>query len=208
MCRRNDFTSTTTLFVLFPKLFPAVLPSLTCFIVLACLGFWNTRVNRGCGTYRKSRLLRRRLLRPGPWHLCVFTISSWKRRQQGFAPCCTNVRWDRWTLQCDWTKKVHPKASASRSECCSSRDHTRPLRLSFALAMILTMNARRFQRTHPLSGMGSSLSASIALTCGPEPVIGAVCIAVVGSARTGRILDAGSDREDRSSDACYVGDMR
>ena len=33
-------------------------------------------------------------------------------------------------------------------------------RLSFALAMVLTMNARRFQRTHPLSGTGSSLNAS------------------------------------------------
>ena len=54
-------------------------------------------------------------------------------------------------------KHVHPKASPSRSEVYSSRDHTRPPRLSFALAMILTMNARRFQRTHPLSGKGSSL---------------------------------------------------
>ena len=53
-------------------------------------------------------------------------------------------------------KHVHPKASASRC----SREFTRPLRLSFALAMILTMNARRFQRTHLLSGMGSSLDAS------------------------------------------------
>ena len=57
-------------------------------------------------------------------------------------------------------KHVHPNASASRSECCSSRDHTRPLRLSFALAVVLTVEARRFQRTHPLSGMGSSLNAS------------------------------------------------
>ena len=32
--------------------------------------------------------------------------------------------------------------------------------------------------------------------------------AVVGSTRTGRVLDAGSDREDRSSDVCYVGDTR
>ena len=54
---------------------------------------------------------------------------------------------------------VHPKASASRSEFCS-RDHTRPPRLSFTLAMVLTVNARRFQRTHPLSGMGSPLNAS------------------------------------------------
>ena len=28
----------------------------------------------------------------------------------------------------------------------------------------------------------------------------AVCTVVVGSARTGRVLDAGTDREDRSSD--------
>ena len=36
------------------------------------------------------------------------------------------------------------KASAARSERGSSRDHSRPLRLSFALAVVLTMNARRF----------------------------------------------------------------
>ena len=57
-------------------------------------------------------------------------------------------------------KHVHPKAYTSRSECCSSRSLTRPHRLSFTLAMILTMDARRFQRTHLLSGMGSSLNAS------------------------------------------------
>ena len=51
-------------------------------------------------------------------------------------------------------KDVQPKASASRSEFCSSRDHTRPARLSFELAMSLTMNARRFQKTHPLRLMG------------------------------------------------------
>ena len=38
--------------------------------------------------------------------------------------------------------------------------HTRLHRLPFAFAMILTMNARRFQRTHPLSGTGSALNAS------------------------------------------------
>ena len=42
----------------------------------------------------------------------------------------------------------------------AARDHTRPLRLSLAHAMILTMTARRFQRTHLLSGMGSPLNAS------------------------------------------------
>ena len=94
---------------------------------------------------------------------------------------------------------------------------TRPPRLSFALAMILTIDARGFQRTHLLRGMGSSINASkdismqvtdLALTCGSEPVVGAVCTAVNGFARTGRAHDAGSDREDRSYDVCYVGDTR
>ena len=35
----------------------------------------------------------------------------------------------------------------------SSRDHTRPPRLSFALPMILTMNARGLQRAHHLRGI-------------------------------------------------------
>ena len=74
------------------------------------------------------------------------------------------------------------------------------------------------QRAHPLSGMGYSLNASkdifmgvtnFALTCGSDPVMDTVCIAVVvGSARTGRVLDAGSDREVRSPDVCHVGDTR
>ena len=48
----------------------------------------------------------------------------------------------------------------------------------------------------------------LALTCGSEPVVDAVCTAVVGSLRTGLVLDAGSDREDRSSDVCFIGDTR
>ena len=84
--------------------------------------------------------------------------------------------------------------------------------MSFALAMVLTMNARRFQRTHPPSGMGSSLNASrdvaigvIDLTPTSELVIDAGYAAVVGSAFS-CVLDAGSDREDRFFDVCYVGD--
>ena len=103
---------------------------------------------------------------------------------------------------------MHPKVSASHSEFSYSRDQTRPLRLSFALAMILTMNARRFQRTHLFRGMRDcSLNASkdfglgvtdLAVAYGSEPMVDAVCTAVVGSARTGRVLEAGSAREDRS----------
>ena len=54
-------------------------------------------------------------------------------------------------------------------------------------------------------GMGVT---DFALACGPEPVVVGVCTAVDGSARTGRVLDAGSAREDRSSDVCDVGDTR
>ena len=111
---------------------------------------------------------------------------------------------------------VHPKTSASRSKLSSSRDHTCPRRLSFALAMVLTMNARRFQRTHPLRGMGDyGVNASrnidmeviaFASTCGSEPVVDGVRTAVVGSDRTGRVLDASSGRKDESSDVSCVGE--
>ena len=67
--------------------------------------------------------------------------------------------------------------------------------------MIHTVNARRLQSTHFLSCVGVT---DLAFTCGSEPVVDAVCTAVVGSARTGRVLNAGSDREDRSSDVCYT----
>ena len=39
-------------------------------------------------------------------------------------------------------------------------------------------------------------------------MVDAVCTAVVGAARTGRVLDAGSAREDRCSDVCCIGDTR
>ena len=50
--------------------------------------------------------------------------------------------------------------------------------------------------------------SGFALTCGSEPVVGAVRTAVSGSSRIGRLLDAGSDREGRSSDVRHVGDTR
>ena len=210
ICRRNDFTSATTHFVLSQKLFSPMLPS-------EC----NTRVNRGCRSAENPDSCGTALgLGPGVFFFYVFGSPFRKRTLflvedvdsqdvHRIAPKCV------WTSQVSGQKHVHPKASASRSEFDSSRDHTRPLRLSFALAMILTMNTRRLQRTHPWSGMGSSLEASkdigngvtdFALTCGSETVVDAVCTAVVGSARTGRVHVAGSDRKDRSSDVCYVGD--
>ena len=76
-------------------------------------------------------------------------------------------------------KRVHPKAS-HHAQSVILRVTTPVSLLSFALAMILTMNARRHQRTHPLSGMGSPLKASKdigmgvndhPLTCGSEPCV-------------------------------------
>ena len=75
----------------------------------------------------------------------TLTVSGWECGRQRFAPDCSQMCWN-----------VHPKNSPSRSECSSSRGHTHPARLSFTLAMIPTINARRFQRTH----LGSSLNAS------------------------------------------------
>ena len=80
--------------------------------------------------------------------------------QQRLAPNCSQVCWESGRCSVSGEKHVHPKASASRSESCSSRDLARPHRLSFALAMVLTMNERRFQRTHLLGGTGFSLNAS------------------------------------------------
>ena len=68
-----------------------------------------------------------------------------------------------------------------------------------------------------MSGMRSSLSApkdigigvtDLAPICGSEPVMDAVCTAVFGSGRSGRVLDVGSHCEERSSDVGHVGDTR
>ena len=96
-------------------------------------------------------------------------------------------------------KHVHPKTSASRFEVPSLRDHARLPRLSSARAMVLTMNARRFQRTRPMGVI------DLAPTCGSEAMVDGVRTAVVGSDRTSRVLDAGSQREDESFDVCCAG---
>ena len=201
-----------------PVFLSPVRPSQTCFTVLACRGFWNTRVIRGRVTCQESKLLRRTAshgLRPGGFLRVWITVqkadvvSSWKRGQQGFACAGTGGRCSA-TVQ----KHVHPEASAPRSEYVSSRATPR---LSFALAMVLTMNARRSQRTHLLSDMGSLLNASkdtgmgvidFAHICGSESTVDAVHPTVVDSACAGLELDAGSGHKVRSSDVCSVGDTR
>ena len=139
-----------------PMLFPPLLPSKTCF-VLACRGFWNTRVIRGCGTCRKSKLLRHGFARPGPWRIFAFFGSPRRKRTLFLVGSVDSRDLRRVARTCAGTggrysvsrqnKKFIHMASASRSKSSSSPDHTRALRLSFALATILSMNARRFQRT-------------------------------------------------------------
>ena len=72
------------------------------------------------------------------------------------------------------------------------------------LAMVLTMNARRFQRTHPLT-VGV---VDFAHVCGLESMVDAVRATVVGSACAGLEFDAGSGHKVRSSDVCSIGDTR
>ena len=167
-----------------------MLPSLTCFIVLACRGFWNTR------TDRKSRLLRPSLARPAPWLILVFLDPCRKRTLFPVGNVdnriCT-VLLANVLAQVDvavyqdknmFTLKLPPHAQSVILHVTSP-----PSPFIFRACMILTMNARLCQKTHPLGGMGSSLNASndicrelltLARTCGSELVMGAVCTAVVG----------------------------
>ena len=92
----------------------------------------NTCVNRGCGTCRKSRCGTSHGLGTsgcvfgspsgsehrfwsGTWTIDICTVLLVGVLEQVIVAVCV----------CVWTKHVHPKASASRSEFCSSRDHTR-----------------------------------------------------------------------------------
>ena len=211
MCRRDDFTSTTTHRAL-PKLFPSVLPSQTRFIVLPCPGFLNTHVIHGSGTYRKIEAL---AAQPRTaWALeeyCSFGQHSENEH------CFWLVMWTAenctvllagvlglGSVAVFQVKHMEIPQKPHYIELCSSRDHTRPPKLSFALVKVLTMNAQN---------TSFSLSGSYSLTqrvkrycnwsywccayCESDPVIDARCSAVVGS-----------DRADRSSDVCYVGDTR
>ena len=122
MCRRSDVASTTTHFVLSRKLSPLVLQSQTRFIVLACLGFWNTRVIRDSGTYQKSKPLRHSLARLGPGGSLYF--GSKYRKQVLFSGWeCGRRDLHRIARRCAGTgglccvsgqKHVHPKISATR----------------------------------------------------------------------------------------------
>ena len=126
-----------------PKLFPPVLPSQTCFIVLACLGF--------CGTCRKSRLLRRGIARPGPGRIIVFLVQNPENEHCYWLEMWTvEIRtgllaggWDRRTLLC-FRSNTWPSKGLGITLRAWFFAWPRPPRLSLAHAMVLTMNARRF----------------------------------------------------------------
>ena len=107
ICRSNEFsrprqhTSCSS-----QVFFPRELPSLTCFIVLACLGFRITHVIRGSGTYRKKvqTLVAQPRTAWAPADFC--SCGSPCRKQLRFAPCCSKVCWDRRTLQCVLAKNM------------------------------------------------------------------------------------------------------
>ena len=149
-----------------PKLFPPVRSSQTCFIVLAYREFSNTRVIRGCDRAENPSSCGTASYGRGPADFCNFG-SPCRKRTLFLVGNVDSRDWHRLVRKCAGTgghccvigeKHVHPRASTSRSECCSSRDHTPPPRLSLAFAMVRTMNARRFQRTHLLRGTGTSIS--------------------------------------------------
>ena len=173
---------------------------------------------RGCGTCRKSEAL--------AVQLRTFWVGSRCKRRTLFLVGNVDSR---------DAHRIARKCAGTGGRCCVFREnmfirrlppHAQSVALHvttpaipdcLTLTMVLTINAPRFQRTHSLAGTGSSLNASndigmgvtdFAPICNSELVMDTVCTAVVGSERTCRVLDAGSDREDRSSDVCYVGDTR
>ena len=208
-------------------IFPLVRPSKTCFIVLACRGFWKTRLIRVLWDVPKKIQTPAAQPRTG-WALADFCILGSPCRKRTFllvgnADSRDSHRIARICAGTDGRcsvsgrKKFTLQSSLSRSDRFSSRDNTRAPKMSFALAMTLTMNARRFQRTHTLTGMRSSLSTSkdtgmgniyIAHICASESMMDAVRVTVVGSACAGLELDAGSGHNGRSSNVCSVGDTR
>ena len=102
---KNDVTSTTTNFVLSQSYSRQSGDVKICFIVLACLGFWNKRLESWLWDVTKIQTLAAQTRTAGT--LAFFlrfritvqeaTVSSgWERGQQRLAPCCSQVSGDKW----------------------------------------------------------------------------------------------------------------
>ena len=145
-------------------------------VISACAAIVNllhrartSRILEHPGDTRSWHVPKIQTLAAGPGGLSRFFGSQYRERTFLLVGNVDSRGLHRIARRCAWTSRCcsvsgqkhgHPKTSASRSKLRSSRDHTRPPKLSFALASVLTMNARRFQRTHPLSEMGPALNAS------------------------------------------------
>ena len=101
-------------------------------------------------------------------------------------------------MHCDWKKKTFiEKPPRHARGFCQHVTTPRLPRVSFALAMVLTMNARRFQTTSfEWNGILVWDLLSLRLLLGQNEC-GSACSCV---------FEAGSDREERSSDVRYVGE--
>ena len=119
MCRRNDFTSMTTQLVLFQSCF-----RWCCHRKLA--SSCSRAVNSGTCDSWLWDVPKIQILAAQPrtaWTLagllCFFffwismqkahVVSGWECGQPGFAPYCSKVCWDRWTLRCVWTETCSSK---------------------------------------------------------------------------------------------------
>ena len=148
MCRWNDFTSTTTQNVLFPSHFCQCCHrklAASCWHPLDCgKTVWVVAMRRAEGPNSCGAA-------PALADFCIFGSPCTKRTLFLVGTCAGTLGRCSESGQQQFIQRLPPHAQS---------DHTSPPRLSLGLAMVLTMNARRFQRTHPLSGMGSSLNSS------------------------------------------------
>ena len=186
-----------------------------CFTVLAFRGFLEHLVIHGCGTCGKSRLLRHCLARQvwfnGAECGRYFWLETWTERFASYCPKCSGtgghcIRTNTWSsqnfcvaLRAQVITWRHPRTQVV-SRACRGSHHERTTIPKNTSCEWNGFFVQRVQGCH-----GSYWLCANWLS---EPVIGTVCNAAVGSVRTGRVFDASSDHEDRSSDVCYVGDTR
>ena len=136
-------------------------------------------------------------------------VSDCERGQQRLAPYCSQVRWAGGRCSVYGHKQFHPNASASRSELYSSRDHTRPLRLPFALPVdshherttipeITSFDWNEIFAPH-VKGYWYGELLTLRSIVGQNQWW-TQCTAVVGSARIGRVLDTRQSFSDKDDD--------
>ena len=199
-------------------LFPSVL-----FIVLACRESLNTCVIRGCGTSRKSSPLRHSIARSGRKRFfCIFGYACRKRTlrlignvdSRDCVVLLASVLGQTDAAVC-LEKSTFIQRLPSHAQSVALHVITSVLSVCFfALVMNLIMSARRFQRTHLLSRMESSLNVSenidmgiIVLTPISKSENEATYAAVIDTACP-CVFEVDSDCKNKSCDVCYVDGTR